>query len=289
MRWPYCAPAPSIWGNCAPNLSNISITDLNGLVIDGYEEEAKPTAGFQRVLQRAVIHVQSAGREEVTGANVLVSLFSERESHAVYFLQGAEYDALRRGQLHLARHHQIRRRRPERADRRGRTQTTAKSRKNPARLKAIASTSTSKPGRRHRSLDRPHRRSRPHDPNPVPPPEKQSALCRRSGRRQNRDCRRAGAADRAQTKSRKSCAARDFLARYGRCSWRARAIAAISRSALKSVLKELKAIPRRNSVHRRNSYGYRRRRDLLRLHGCVEFAETSARQRLAALHRLDNI
>src|SRR6202167_675785 len=53
-------------------------------------EDAKPTAGFQRVLQRAVIHVQSSGREEVTGANVLVSLFSERESHAVYFLQSQE-------------------------------------------------------------------------------------------------------------------------------------------------------------------------------------------------------
>ncbi len=62
--------------------------ELTGLVIDSYEEDAKPTAGFQRVLQRAVIHVQSAGREEVTGANVLVSLFSERESHAVFFLQG---------------------------------------------------------------------------------------------------------------------------------------------------------------------------------------------------------
>jgi ATP-dependent Clp protease ATP-binding subunit ClpA len=62
--------------------------ELNGLVVDSYDEDAKPTAGFQRVLQRAVIHVQSAGREEVTGANVLVSLFSERESHAVFFLQG---------------------------------------------------------------------------------------------------------------------------------------------------------------------------------------------------------
>jgi len=50
-------------------------------------EEPKPTAGFQRVVQRAIIHVQSSGREEVTGANVLVALFSERESHAVYFLQ----------------------------------------------------------------------------------------------------------------------------------------------------------------------------------------------------------
>lgn len=49
--------------------------------------DPKPTAGFQRVVQRAAIHVQSSGRDEVTGANVLVALFSERESHAVYFLQ----------------------------------------------------------------------------------------------------------------------------------------------------------------------------------------------------------
>ena len=49
--------------------------------------DAKPTSGFQRVLQRAVIHVQSSGKEEVSGADVLVSLFSERESHAVFFLQ----------------------------------------------------------------------------------------------------------------------------------------------------------------------------------------------------------
>jgi ATP-dependent Clp protease ATP-binding subunit ClpA len=53
-------------------------------------EEAKPTSSFQRVLQRAAIHVQSSGREEVTGANVLVALFSERESNAVYFLQEQE-------------------------------------------------------------------------------------------------------------------------------------------------------------------------------------------------------
>ncbi len=56
--------------------------------------EAKPTAGLQRVLQRAAIHVQSSGREEVTGANVLVALFSERESHAVFFLQEQEMSRL---------------------------------------------------------------------------------------------------------------------------------------------------------------------------------------------------
>ncbi len=60
--------------------------DLSGLATDR-PGEPKPTAGFQRVVQRAAIHVQSSGRDEVTGANVLVALFSERESHAVYFLQ----------------------------------------------------------------------------------------------------------------------------------------------------------------------------------------------------------
>jgi ATP-dependent Clp protease ATP-binding subunit ClpA len=61
-------------------------TELGYLKTDE-PDEAKPTTAFQRVLQRAAIHVQSSGREEVTGANVLVALFSERESHAVYFLQ----------------------------------------------------------------------------------------------------------------------------------------------------------------------------------------------------------
>jgi ATP-dependent Clp protease ATP-binding subunit ClpA len=70
--------------------------ELTSIVIDA-NEEAKPTAGFQRVIQRAVIHVQSSNREEVTGANVLVALFSERESHAAYFLQEQDmtrYDAV---------------------------------------------------------------------------------------------------------------------------------------------------------------------------------------------------
>ena len=70
--------------------------ELRSLVVDD-GEDAKPTAGFQRVIQRAVIHVQSSGREEVTGANVLVAIFSERESHAAYFLQEQDmtrYDAV---------------------------------------------------------------------------------------------------------------------------------------------------------------------------------------------------
>ncbi|WP_018699115.1 ATP-dependent Clp protease ATP-binding subunit ClpA [Amorphus coralli] len=71
-------------------------TELDNLVTDT-GEDSKPTAGFQRVIQRAVIHVQSSGRDEVTGANVLVAIFAERESHAAYFLQEQDmtrYDAV---------------------------------------------------------------------------------------------------------------------------------------------------------------------------------------------------
>ncbi|WP_208440593.1 ATP-dependent Clp protease ATP-binding subunit ClpA [Bartonella raoultii] len=62
------------------------------------DEDTKPTTFFQRVIQRAVIHAQSAGKDEVSGANVLVAIFSERESHAAYFLQEmgmTRYDAVR--------------------------------------------------------------------------------------------------------------------------------------------------------------------------------------------------
>ncbi|MDP1738266.1 MAG: ATP-dependent Clp protease ATP-binding subunit ClpA [Caulobacter sp.] len=95
--------AAGVMGACDVDLAalkktliNYLDTELRSLIVeDG--EDAKPTAGFQRVIQRAVIHVQSSGRDEVTGANVLVAVFSERESHAAYFLQEQDmtrYDAV---------------------------------------------------------------------------------------------------------------------------------------------------------------------------------------------------
>ena len=71
--------------------------ELSTLVTDVEGSEAVPTAAFQRVIQRAAIHVQSSGRTEVTGANVLVAMFAERESNAAYFLQDqnmTRYDAV---------------------------------------------------------------------------------------------------------------------------------------------------------------------------------------------------
>ena len=67
--------------------------ELGALVADT-STDPTPTSGFQRVVQRAILHVQSSGRDEVTGANVLVALFSERESYAVYFLQQPDMSRL---------------------------------------------------------------------------------------------------------------------------------------------------------------------------------------------------
>jgi ATP-dependent Clp protease ATP-binding subunit ClpA len=85
---------------CGVDLTNLRREVLNFVDVElqslktALASDPKPTAGFQRVVQRSVIHVQSSGREEVTGANVLVALFSERESHAVYFLQSQDMTRL---------------------------------------------------------------------------------------------------------------------------------------------------------------------------------------------------
>jgi len=97
------ADAAAVMGACNVNLVSLRKTVIDYVdnelanLVTGYDEDSKPTSGFQRVIQRAVIHVQSSGREEVTGANVLVAIFAERESHAAYFLQEQEmtrYDAV---------------------------------------------------------------------------------------------------------------------------------------------------------------------------------------------------
>ncbi|OGT84805.1 MAG: ATP-dependent Clp protease ATP-binding subunit ClpA [Gammaproteobacteria bacterium RIFCSPLOWO2_02_FULL_61_13] len=84
--------AAEVLKSCGANLNVLHnelvkfIDDNSTILPDNDERETQPTLGFQRVLQRAVFHVQSSGKKEVTGANVLVAIFGERESHAVYLL-----------------------------------------------------------------------------------------------------------------------------------------------------------------------------------------------------------
>jgi len=76
---------------CAANIEELRklLTDFineHTPIVTGDEVDTQPTLGFQRVIQRAILHVQSSGKKEVTGANVLVAIFGEKDSHAVYFL-----------------------------------------------------------------------------------------------------------------------------------------------------------------------------------------------------------
>ena len=94
------ADAAKVMQSCGVDLgelSDIVITYLDGeldsLRVEG-NVDPSPTSGFQRVVQRAILHVQSGGKDTVTGANVLVALFSERESYAVYFLQQQDMSRL---------------------------------------------------------------------------------------------------------------------------------------------------------------------------------------------------
>jgi len=80
-------------GELSDTVTHYLDTELDSLKVPG-SVDPSPTSGFQRVVQRAILHVQSSGKEEVTGANVLVALFSERESYAVYFLQQQDMSRL---------------------------------------------------------------------------------------------------------------------------------------------------------------------------------------------------
>ncbi len=84
--------AADVLRSCGANLDNLR-SELVGYIedhtptVDGIEEvDTQPTLGFQRVIQRAILHVQSSGKKEVTGANVLVAIYGEKDSHAVFFL-----------------------------------------------------------------------------------------------------------------------------------------------------------------------------------------------------------
>lgn len=84
--------AAEVLRSCGANIDQLrkqltEFTDEHTPVVPGNEDvETQPTLGFQRVIQRAILHVQSSGKKEVTGANILVAIFGEKDSHAVYFL-----------------------------------------------------------------------------------------------------------------------------------------------------------------------------------------------------------
>ena len=224
------------------NLREYIDQELDNLVSDG-REDAKPTAGFQRVIQRAVIHVQSSGREEVTGANVLVAIFAERESHAAYFLQ--EQDMTRYDAVNYISHGIAKRpglsdssKAPRGADeeaeardaKEGKEGGDSKKKEGALDAYCVNLNKKARDGRIDPLIGREAEVQRTIQVL-VPAPQEQSVAGRRSRRRQDRDRRRP----RPQDRQERSAGSSRRGARFSRSTWArcspAPAIAAISKSA----------------------------------------------------------
>ncbi len=217
------------------SLVNYLETEFENLVAEG-TDDAKPTAGFQRVVQRAVIHVQSSGREEVTGANVLIAIFAERESHAAYFLQEQDmtrYDAVNYISHGIAKRPGVSEARPvrgvdEEADAKGNEDTKKKG--EALETYCVNLNKKARDGKID-PRDRPQCRDQSRHPGAMSPPEEQSAVRGRGRCRQDRDRGRPCQTHRRQRGAGGAgCCDGVLPSTWARC-WRVRAIAAISRSA----------------------------------------------------------
>ena len=195
---------------CAANIDDLrkSLTTFikeNTPTVGGTEEvDTQPTLGFQRVIQRAIMHVQStgSGKKEVTGANVLVAIFGEKDSHAVYYLH--QQGVTRLDVVNFIAHGIKKSEPPEapegqwwqRAWQR-REHREGRRRRQQQGLAAGPVHPEPEPagqGRQDRPADRPRPRGRARHPDPLPPPQEQPAARRRGRCGQDGDCRRPGLA-----------------------------------------------------------------------------------------------
>ena len=263
--------------------------ELGALVADSATDPT-PTSGFQRVVQRAILHVQSSGRDEVTGANVLVALFSERESYAVYFLQ--QQDMSRLDAVTYISHG------VGKGEGRGRSRARPKAPRKRARRKSGKKESALK----QFTVDLNEKaRAGKVDPLIGRMPEVDRTvqiLCRRS----KNNPLYVGEPGVGKTAIAEGLARKiiegdvpEVLKPATIYSLDMGALLAGTRyrgdfeERLKSVVSELEKLPARDPVHRRDPHRDRRRRHLGRRDGRVEPTEAGSVQRRDPLHRLDYV
>ena len=251
------------------------------------EVDTQPTLGFQRVIQRAILHVQSSGKKEVTGANVLVAIFGEKDSHAVYFLQ--QQGVTRLDVVNYISHGITKT--PQAHQGKGEQETEqenpAGDRQQPAR-QLHAEPERAGARRQDRSADRPRQGARTRDPDAVPPAQEQPAAGGRSRRRQDRDRRGPGAAHRRGQRARTAGEMHRVRARHGRAA-RRHQVPRRLRAAPEGGAEAAGRQPERDPVHRRDPHRDRRRRGLGRHAGCLQPAQAGALHRAAEVHRRDDL
>ncbi len=206
----------------------VDLEELRGVLADFISEhtprlsphsdaDTQPTQGFQRVIQRAILHVQSSGKKEVTGANVLVAIFGEKESHAVYFLN-------QRGvtRLDVVNYiaHGIGKGAPQKPEKSEAKEESEGAARGPGRARGLhGQPQPDGEGRQDRPADRPRARARARDPGALPPAQEQPAARRRGRRRQDGHRRGPRAADQRQARSRSCCTStRSIRSTWARCS-----------------------------------------------------------------------
>ena len=224
------------------------------------EVDTQPTLGFQRVIQRAILHVQSSGKKEVTGANVLVAIFGEKDSHAVYFLQQqgiARLDVVNYISHGITKTPQAAQGKSRPGGRPGRP---GRDLQQPAR-QLHAEPERAGARRQDRPADRPRPRARARGADAVPPPQEQPAAGGRSRRRQDRHRRRPGAAHRRGQRPRPARQVHGLRARHGRPA-RRHQVPRRLRAAPEGGAQAAGRQPERDPVHRRDPHRDRRRRGL---------------------------
>ena len=263
------------------SLSNF-IKDNTPQVAGTDDVDTQPTLGFQRVIQRAIMHVQSTGngKKEVTGANVLVAIFGEKDSHAVYYLH--QQGVTRLDVVNFIAHG-IKKSDPPEPAKGGESSSSESEEGGEKNEKAspleqfTQNLNQAGQGRQDRSADRPRVRGRARDPDPVPPPQEQPAAGRRGRRGQDRDRRGPGLAHRAEGSARDPGRVQRVFAGHGRAAG-GHQVPRRLRAAPEGRAQVAQGQAQRDPVHRRDPHADRRRRGLGRHAGRVQPAQAGALQ-----------
>ena len=285
---------------CSANIDDLRKSLLgfikeNTPTVGGADEvDTQPTLGFQRVIQRAIMHVQStgSGKKEVTGANVLVAIFGEKDSHAVYYLH--QQGVTRLDVVNFIAHGIKKSDPPEPAKPGEGSGASTESEKEEARRQGLAARPVhaepepARPRRQDRSADRPRARGRARHPDPVPPAQEQPAAGRRGRRRQDGDRRGPGLAHHADGGSRGPRRVGRLRARHGRAAGRHQVPRRL-RAAPEGRAEAAEGPAERDPLHRRDPHADRRRRGVGRHARRQQPAEARAQLGRDEVHRRDHV